>query len=380
MAKKKRIYPRFDQEPESIRQVRQKESSLARRIIRYVVIIVLALMILGGGGGYYYISHNLTPVDAAQTQTVEIEIPSGASMRDIATILKEKNVIRDARLFNFYTKFKNVAGFRAGFYEVSPSMTPDQILETLALGGSDRSKDVAKILVREGDQLTDIAQEVAAATKYSADEFLAKVQDTDFLTQLAQKYPALLQDAVTAPDVKYVLEGYLFPATYDVDDNQTLQMIIDAMVAKTDEVLQRYYGRIQTSGYSVHQILTMASLVEKEGVTLDDRKKIASVFYNRMAANMMLQTDISVLYALGEHKEVVTLQDLEVDSPYNLYRHEGMGPGPFNSPSEEAIVAALEPAQTDYLYFVADIQTKQVYFARTYEEHLALQQQYVDKE
>ena len=120
--------------------------------------------------------------------------------------------------------------------------------------------------------------------------------------------------------------------------------------------------------------------LEKEGYKVEDRQKIASVFYNRIKKNMMLQTDISVLYALGEHKEVVTLKDLEVNSPYNLYRNRGMGPGPFNSPSEEAILAAIDPAQTDYEYFVADIQTKEVYFAKTYEEHLALKAKYVDKE
>ena len=157
-------------------------------------------------------------------------------------------------------------------------------------------------------------------------------------------------------------------------------MIIEEMVAKTDSVLSKYYAKISQGDYSVHEILTMASLLEKEGYKLEDRQKIASVFYNRLQKNMMLQTDISVLYALGEHKEVVTLKDLEVNSPYNLYRNRGMGPGPFNSPSEEAILAAIDPAQTDYEYFVADIQTKEVYFAKTYEEHLALKAKYVDKE
>ena len=234
--------------------------------------------------------------------------------------------------------------------------------------------------MREGETLTGIAEEVEKSTKYSKEDFMNKVQDQDFIDQLVQKFPRLFKDAQKAQNVRYFLEGYLYPATYDADENKTLQMIIEEMVAKTDSILSKYYAKISQGDYNVHEILTMASLLEKEGYKVEDRQKIASVFYNRIKKNMMLQTDISVLYALGEHKEVVTLKDLEVNSPYNLYKYRGLGPGPFNSPSEEAILAAIDPAQTDYEYFVADIQTKEVYFAKTYEEHLALKAKYVDKE
>ena len=380
MSQKDRFKAGFIYENDEIRAIRKKESKITRNIVRFFAILLAIIVIGGGAYGYYYISNALKPVDTKQTQTVEVEIPAGSSVKQISKILEDNKLIRNSKIFNFYIKFKNVAGFKAGFYQLSPSMDIDQILGQLADGGKDKSANVAKVVVREGETLTGIAEEVEKSTKYSKEDFMNKVQEQGFIDQLVQKFPRLFKDAQKAQNVRYFLEGYLFPATYEADENKTLQMIIEEMVAKTDSVLSKYYAKISQGDYNVHEILTMASLLEKEGYKVEDRQKIASVFYNRIKKNMMLQTDISVLYALGEHKEVVTLKDLEVNSPYNLYRNRGMGPGPFNSPSEEAILAAIDPAQTDYEYFVADIQTKEVYFAKTYEEHLALKAKYVDKE
>ena len=380
MSQKDRFKAGFIYENDEIRAIRKKESKITRNIVRFFAILLAIIVIGGGAYGYYYISNALKPVDTKQTQTVEVEIPAGSSVKQISKILEDNKLIRNSKIFNFYIKFKNVAGFKAGFYQLSPSMDIDQILGQLADGGKDKSANVAKVVVREGETLTGIAEEVEKSTKYSKEDFMNKVQEQGFIDQLVQKFPRLFKDAQKAQNVRYFLEGYLYPATYDADENKTLQMIIEEMVAKTDSILSKYYAKISQGDYNVHEILTMASLLEKEGYKLEDRQKIASVFYNRLQKNMMLQTDISVLYALGEHKEVVTLKDLEVNSPYNLYRNRGMGPGPFNSPSEEAILAAIDPAQTDYEYFVADIQTKEVYFAKTYEEHLALKAKYVDKE
>lgn len=380
MSKKERFKANFMYENEELRAIRKKESKITRNIVRLFAILFVVIVIGGGLYGYYYVSNSLKPVDTKQTQIVEVEIPAGSSVKQISKILEDNKLIRNSKIFNFYIKFKNVAGFKAGFYQLSPSMDIDQILGQLADGGKDKSANVAKVVVREGETLTGIAEEVEKSTKYSKEDFMNKVQEQGFIDQLVQKFPRLFKDAQKAQNVRYFLEGYLFPATYEADENKTLQMIIEEMVAKTDSVLSKYYAKISQGDYNVHEILTMASLLEKEGYKVEDRKKIASVFYNRIKKNMMLQTDISVLYALGEHKEVVTLKDLEVNSPYNLYKYRGLGPGPFNSPSEEAILAAIDPAQTDYEYFVADIKTKEVYFAKTYEEHLALKAKYVDKE
>ena len=360
------------------RDIRKKETSIIKKIMRYFMIALLLMVIIGGFFTWNYIKSETQPVDTAQTELVSFEIEQGASVKEVSKALEKEGIIRNSKLFNFYLKFKNVSGFKSGLYHVSKSMTLDEIIAELSGAGKDKDQNATKVLIREGEQLTDIAKEVEKSTKYSAEDFMAKVQDDDFLRYLVQKFPKLLTQSYNGYQVKYVLEGYLFPATYDMNDSKTLQMLITEMVAKTDEVMSKYYDKILKSDYTLQQIMALASLIEKEGTKLEDRKKISSVFHNRIKENMMLQTDVSVQYALGEHKESLSLTDLEVDSPYNLYQNYGVGPGPYNSPSEDSIVAALEPEKTDYLYFLADIHTKEIYYAKTYEEHLELKAKYID--
>ena len=360
------------------RDIRKKETSIIKKIMKYFMIALLVIVLVGGFFTWNYIKGETQPVDTAQTELVSFEIEQGASVKEVSKGLEEEGIIRNSKLFNFYLKFKNVSGFKSGLYHVSKSMTLDEIIAELSGQGKDKDQNATKVLIREGEQLTEIAKEVEKSTKYSAEDFMAKVQDEDFLRYLVQKFPKLLTQSYNGYQVKYVLEGYLFPATYDMNDSKTLQMLITEMVAKTDEVMSKYYDKILASDYTLQEIMAMASLIEKEGTKLEDRKKISSVFHNRIKENMKLQTDVSVQYALGEHKEALSLSDLEVDSPYNLYQNYGVGPGPYNSPSEDAIVAALEPEKTDYLYFLADIKTKEIYYAKTYEEHLELKAKYID--
>lgn len=360
------------------RDIRKKETSIIKKIMKYFMIALLLIVIIGGFFTWNYIKSETQPVDTAQTELVSFEIEQGASVKDVSKALEKEGIIRNSKLFNFYLKFKNVSGFKSGLYHVSKSMTLDEIIAELSGAGKDKNQNATKVLIREGEQLTEIAKEVEKSTKYSAEDFMAKVQDEDFLRYLVQKFPKLLTQSYNGYQVKYVLEGYLYPATYDMNDSKTLQMLITEMVAKTDEVMSKYYDKILESDYTLQQIMALASLIEKEGTKLEDRKKISSVFHNRIKEDMKLQTDVSVQYALGEHKEALSLSDLEVDSPYNLYQNYGVGPGPYNSPSEDSIVAALEPEKTDYLYFLADIHTKEIYYAKTYEEHLELKAKYID--
>lgn len=360
------------------RDIRKKETSIIKKIMKYFMIALLVIVLVGGFFTWNYIKGETQPVDTAQTELVSFEIEQGASVKEVSKALEKEGIIRNSKLFNFYLKFKNVSGFKSGLYHVSKSMTLDEIIAELSGQGKDKDQNATKVLIREGEHLTEIAKEVEKSTKYSAEDFMAKVQDEDFLRYLVQKFPKLLTQSYNGYQVKYVLEGYLFPATYDMNDSKTLQMLITEMVAKTDEVMSKYYDKILASDYTLQEIMAMASLIEKEGTKLEDRKKISSVFHNRIKENMKLQTDVSVQYALGEHKEALSLEDLEVDSPYNLYQNYGVGPGPYNSPSEDSIVAALEPEKTDYLYFLADIHTKEIYYAKTYEEHLELKAKYID--
>ena len=371
---------------ESVKPTKKKKKF---RFVRFLVTLLILLALLGVGGfyGYRYAESALQPVDPSSKQYVKVQIPEGANSQEIGSILEKSGLVKHGLLFTAYVKYKNYSDLKSGYYNLQKSMSTEDLIKALQKGGTPEPQEVvyANLTIPEGFTLEQIAQTVAQLQgefkePLTAEAFMAKVQDTGFIELLVQKYPKLLTQSYNSYNVKYVLEGFLFPATYDMNDNKTLQMLITEMVAKTDEVLSKYYSQIEASPYTLQQIMALASLIEKEGVKLEDRKKIASVFYNRLEKGMMLQTDVAVQYALGEHKEALSLKDLEVDSPYNLYQNYGVGPGPYNSPSEDSIVAALEPEKTDYLYFVADIHTKEIYYAKTYEEHLELKAKYVDKE
>lgn len=357
------------------RNLRKKEDKIVRKII---LVIALTLLIIGGFLGftvYRYVDSGLKPLDKSDDQLVQVEIPNGSSNKQIGEILEKDNIIKSGIVFNYYTKFKNLTGFQAGYYQLAPNMTLDEIGKQLQEGGTSEPTKVAdgKIAIPEGYDIDQIAERVAKVTGKDKKEFLDLVNDETFFNELYQKFPELLESASKAENTKYRLEGYLYYYT-----STSLKDLVIEMVNKTNTVMQNYYSAIKQKNLTVQEVLTLASLVEKEGVKENDRKNIAQVFFNRIKANMPLQSDISVLYALGEHKELVTYEDTAVDSPYNLYTNTGYGPGPFDNPSEKAIKAVLEPAENDYYYFVADTSTGNVYFAKTYEEHMELVQKYVN--
>lgn len=363
------------------RAERRKEDRVVRKIVYILTIGILIVAGILAISGYNYVSAGLKPLDKNDKKLVQVEVPSGSSNRQIGDILEEGEVIRDGMVFNFYTKFKNLTNFQAGYYQFSPNMTLDQISKELQQGGSaEPLDDASKLTVPEGYDVDKIASLVAKKTDFKKEDFIKVMKDDKFFEQLKAQYPDLLTDAGNAKDVRYRLEGYLFPATYNVHKNRSLEDLVTQMVDTTNQILTPYYSQIKEKGLNVQEVMTLASLVEKEGVTQSDRKKIAQVFFNRIEAQMPLQSDISILYALGEHKEVVTIKDTEVDSPYNLYTNTGYGPGPFDNPSQEPILAVLDPTENDYIYFVADISTGKVYYAKTYEEHMELVEKYVNKE
>ncbi|CZQ95179.1 Hypothetical protein Tpal_1852 [Trichococcus palustris] len=372
----KLIRPKLEKEAAEKMTVRKKEISLVRKIVWAIVSVGIVLALVVGFAGYKYVTEALQPLEPDSTEIIEVEIPIGTSTKGITQILEDKKIIKNATIFNYYIKTQNVSDFQAGFYELSPSMKLNDIIAKLQEGGS--SVPDQKILIKEGDTAEEIATEIEAKTDFTAAEFLALLNNPEFLASVTAKFPDLLTEATQRTDTRYKLEGYLFPATYDYLMGSTLEGLVTQMLQKANDVIVPYKDQIAAKGYTIHQILTIASLVEKEGVTPEDRAKIASVFFNRLAIDMPIQSDISILYALNVHKELVTFADLEIDSPYNLYKNTGMGPGPFDSPSEGAIKATLNPATTNYLYFVADTKTGIVYFAETYEQHLENQSQYVD--
>ncbi|MFS1517803.1 endolytic transglycosylase MltG [Bacillus sp. SM2101] len=353
-----------------------KEARVIRRIV-LVITLVLLIVIAGViGGGYVYIKSALQPVEPENEETVNITIPIGSSSTAIANILEENGLIKDAKIFRYYIKFKNESGFQAGDYELSPSMTFQELIDSIKTGVVIQDV-VFKITIPEGKQLTQIGKIIAEKTNYSEDEVMAKLTDKEYIATLQSHYPDLLTEEILGENIKYPLEGYLFPATYDFyKEDPSIEDIVEKMLAKTQEVLLNYDAEIAGLGMSAHTVLTMASLIEEEATAKTDREQISSVFYNRMDIGMPLQTDPTVLYALGKHKDRVLYEDLEVNSPYNTYMHAGLPPGPIANAGEMSIIAALNPASTDYLYFLA-APSGDVFYAKTLEEHNALKAQYI---
>lgn len=360
-----------DAKKELIRQKmleKQSEAKVVRKIVFIISIILVITIAAVAGGGYYYLSTALKPVDPNNKQEIEIEIPIGSSVSTIGKILEENGIIKSGRVFKYYVKFKNEADFQAGEYQMSKAMTFPEIIDSLKTGRL-MQEVVFKMTIPEGKQLEQIAAIIAKNTDLKAEAVFKQLNDRAFIDRLVEKYPDVLSKEIFQKDVKYPLEGYLFPATYPFyKENPTVDEIIGTMLDKTREVLKTYAGQMAEMDYTPHKLLTMASLIEEEATQQTEREKIASVFYNRLEVGMPLQTDPTVLYALGEHKSRTLYKDLEVDSPYNTYKYKGLPPGPIANAGEVSIEAALNPAKTDYYYFLAT-STGEVIFTKTLDAH-----------
>ena len=360
---------------------KKRQNSVAKRIVWTIVGLLFISLAVTGVFVYTYIDSALKPVDTNSAEYVTVEIPSGSSAKEIGSILEKQGLIKSGQVFNYYTKFKSYANFQSGYYNLQKSMSLDSIAKELQKGGTDTPQppSLGKLTIPEGYTLDQIAQAVEKSSNkkvsISAKDFLAKAQDEAFITKMVAKYPKLLSGLPTKDKgVKYRLEGYLFPATYHYTADTTVESLIEQMLAAMDSNLSKYYDTLSSKNLTVNDVLSVASLVEKEGSTDEDRKNIASVFYNRLNQGMPLQSNIAILYAQGKLGQKTTLAedaaiDTNIDSAFNVYKNPGLMPGPVDSPSLSAIEATINPNKTDYLYFVANTETGAVYYATTYEEH-----------
>ena len=355
---------------------RKGEVKTVRKIVGVIALVVLIIIAIAGYLGYNYVTSALEPVDPESNKKVEVEIPMGSGITLISSILEEKGIIQDARIFKYYTKFKNESAFQAGNYSLTQSMTLDEIIESLKTGRVYR-EPVFTVTVPEGLTLEQIAAVVEKNTSHSAEKFMARVTDQAFIELLMTEFPELLTEDILNENVRYALEGYLYPATYPFfEEDPTLDDVIKTMLTSMNNIVSEYTAVLAENETSVHELLTFASLLEEEATAQTDRETIASVFYNRMDIGMPLQTDPTVLYAIGSHKDRVLYEDLEIQNPYNTYVNTGLPPGPIAGAGKTSIDASLNPSQTDYLYFLADKEGTN-HFAKSYDEHLANIEKYL---
>ena len=332
------------------------------KIIVVCIILLLALVltpIIWYNSSLNAVSKDNIPVP------VTIEIGSGSDA--IATVLEENNIIRSKLAFKLYIKLNNVEGLQAGNYELNKNMSVSEIIEVLKTGKV--MKDQINITFIEGKNMRWIANKIASTTNNTAQDAYNLLQDKAYIDTILNEY-WFITDAITSKDIYYPLEGYLFPDTYAFDGKDvSVKDIFKAMLDKMESVLTECGAKDK----NIHDILTLASIVELEGTDVTSRKTIASVFYNRLDANMSLGSDVTTYYAykldMGERD--LTTTELYTYNPYNTRGPQMFGKlpvGPIASPSKSSIQAVIAPDNTDYLYFVADKNGK-VYFANTLAEH-----------
>lgn len=365
---------------ETVKSTKKKKSGFKAFFIS--LLIFLGLISAGGYFGYQYVQSSLQPVDASSKQYVTVQIPEGANVQTIGSTLEKSGLIKHGVIFAFYAKYKNYSDLKSGYYNLQKSMSTEDIIHELQKGGTAEAQEpaLANLTIPEGYTIDQMAQAVGQLQgefkePLTADAFLAKVQDDNFISQEVAKYPSLLESLPTKESgVRYRLEGFLFPATYSIKESTTIESLIDEMLAAMDKTLAPHYSTIKSKNLTVNELLTIASLVEKEGAKTEDRKLIAGVFYNRLNLGMPLQSNIAILYAQGKLGQKISLADdagidTSINSLYNVYTNLGLMPGPVDSPSLDAIESSINQTKSENLYFVADVTDGKVYYASNKEEH-----------
>lgn len=358
-------------------------------VVRGLGVVLVSLLIVCGVvyTAISYIYNNyIAPVDSGSTQTVEFKVEQGWSLSRISDELEGHDLIRHSGVFKYYVDFSSRADkLQPGTYQFSKSMTMDDIVDQLMRG--DGLPKTVDIVVKEGMTVDELAKALYRNGKIkNASDFMKMAKDG---TQFQQQYDPITQvmGQDLAGERHYILEGYLFPDTYQIYVDSSNEAIAQKMLARFINIfyLDENLSRAEELGFTIDQVVTLASLIEKEGSPVDF-EKLSAVFHNRMKANMALESPASLRYALGGTDRIVlTDKEKEKDSLYNTYRVKGLPLGPICNPGKKAIQAALNPDPTfieqNILYFVRtdpkltrDDST--VAFAATKEEYRTLVEQY----
>lgn len=340
-------------------------------IISAIIIAIIAIFV----GVYFYL---LSSVSSGSTK-VSFTVNQGDSKMEIVTNLKDAGLIRNKYAALIYIVLSGNTNIQAGSYELNRNMSTEDIIKSLANGDIiNTERESVSLTFREGITLEEYLELLSENTNLEYDTMITEINDPEFLNDLINDY-WFLTDDILNNDLYYGLEGYLYPNTYQVHTETTLGEVVRKMLDETEKKLEALRSEIEASNYSVHEILTMASITEKEAVNYEDRTKVAQVIYTRLNLGMNLGMDVTTYYGVGKSMtETLTALDLADDNPYNTRNASliGLPVGPICMPSIESIEAVLNPADTNYIYFFADIVTGNVYFTDDYNEFLEFQRLY----
>lgn len=330
----------------------------------------IAFILFGVLFGYYTYKIETGPV-SKESKEIVFSIQSGDTYLTIAPKLKESGLVRSTLFYKIYIKLQNPTTFEAGTYHLNQNMGLNKIVEAISKGSY--NTDNVMITFPEGKNMRSIASLIASYTNHSEKEVFTLLQDEVYLDELIATY-WFLTDDIKNKEIYYSLEGYLFPDTYEfLNANVDIKEIFKVMLNQTEKKLEPYKESILNSSYSIHQIMTLASIVELEAASSDDRSSVARVFYNRLESNWNLGSDVTTYYAAKVDMSERDLYQSELDD-YNAYntrsvKMAGKLPvGPICNPGIESIAASISPEDHDYLFFVAD-KNKKTYFSKTSKEH-----------
>ena len=332
-----------------------------------ICLVTIGLLLIGISSLYLFL---VSPIDKKSSVTVTLTIEKGTSRKLIASKLKKANLIKSELLFNVISRINN-RSLKAATYQLQRNMSMNEILDILT-DGSRYDPDIIRITFLEGEGIKKYAMTIATNTDNTYEDVMNVLENKEYMKTLINKY-WFLTDEILDDNIYVPLEGYLAPNTYEFKNKKVkVEDIIEVMLDQTENELKDYKN-FSFDKYSTHDYITMASVLELEGVKNDDRKMIAGVFYNRFSNNMNMGSDVTTYYAL--QKEMIsdlTAAEFKVINPYNT-RAANMGGklpiGPICNPSIGSIEASLNPKDNDYLFFVADKKGK-IYYTKTEQEHL----------
>jgi UPF0755 protein len=326
----------------------------------FLLIVGLAL------GIAVYAANSLQPTEAGDEVT--ITIPAGTGSSGIAQLLEQNGLIRDSFVFKLYLRYKGEGHrFQAGSYQLKPGTVLDDIIAKLNRGETVKVETI-RFTIPEGYTVAQMADKLEEQGIASRDVFLSVARSEG---EIVPPEPWSIPNSAA---LKERLEGYLFPDTYELKKGSTEKDMILRMLEESKRKLSAlpadWTERLKASGLTMHELLTVASLIEREVIVDEERPLVAGIIYHRLKLDMPLQIDATVQYALDKPKERLFHVDLQVESPYNTYLHQGLPPGPISSPGLASIRAALYPEETKYLFYVTKKDgTNTHLFAETFEEH-----------
>lgn len=330
-----------------------------------ILILIIVLAVAAGG---WYVYSGMQPVEPSE-RDVRITIEPGTGTSGIASMLEDNGLIKNSFFFVSYLKWKSEGSrFQAGVYDLKPGVTYDEIIAKLNSGDVVKA-EMIRFTIPEGFTVMQMAEKLAEQGIADQEIFLQLTKQGDGLDS------PLLEDIQSGDALKYLLEGYLFPETYELKKGSTEADIVNRMLEETEKRLEGiadFDAKLTKTGLSLNELMTVASLIEREVVADSERGMVAGVIYNRLAKDMKLEIDATVQYLLDKPKERLLNSDLRsVDSPYNTYLYAGLPPGPIAAPSLKSIEAALEPEASEYLFYVTKKDgSGEHLFAKTYKEHL----------